>query len=318
MEAPLKKDFGSRICLIVTYFGQFPPYMECVLRSCALNPSIQWLLVTDNHTDYHFPPNVRREFTTLDELRNKFSVVLGFPVSLPVSYKICDFRPAFGVLFQELLANFDFWGHCDLDQIFGDLRRFLRQDVLETHDRIFTRGHLSLYRNTDKVNNYFRLNAPNIRSFQEVFTDPVHRQFDEWRGIYPILRYHGIPQHHEEVAIDLVRPTRWRYTRFEGYETPNYLHQVFYWHKGKLFQAYRLPENAILDREFAYIHLAMRKLPAPSFDPSQSDGFLIAPNGFFPYNREYLTVEDFQRFNASRMRPWREILATFSHRFRSL
>lgn len=308
----------NSVCLIVCYFGELPPYVDCVFRSCAGNPDVNWLLFTDDKTDHRLPPNVRREFTTLAQLRDQFSQTIGFAVELSSPYKLCDFRPAFGLLFHEYLTGYDFWGHCDLDQVFGNLRRFLREDVMNTHDRVFTRGHLSLYRNTDTVNELFRRQAPGVPDFREVFTDPHNRQFDEAPGIHPILRYHGIPQYHEDIAVDVVRPTRWSYTRFEGYEIENFPQQVFYWHKGRLCQAYRLDEGTILDREFAYIHFQKRKLPAPSFDPWQEDGFLVTPTGFVPYNREPLTDADFQKYNAARLRPWRELLAKAGGRCRRL
>lgn len=299
----------ASVCLIVCYIGKLPPYVDCVLRSCAGNPDIRWLLFTDDAGDYRLPPNVRRELTTLDALRDRFSRALGFPVALPCAYKICDFKPAFGLMFREYLTGCDFWGHCDLDQIFGDLRRFLRPEILAAHDRVFTRGHLSLYRNTPRVNELFRLQAPGIPGYQEVFADPRVRQFDEWLGIHPILRYHGIAQYHEEIAVDVVRPTRWRYPRFEGYEIENFPEQVFYWYHGKLYQAYRLDEGAILDREYAYLHFQKRRLAGPPFDPWQTEGFLITPDGFRPYAREPLTAADFKRYNASHWRPAAELWA---------
>ena len=60
--------------------------------------------------------------------------------------------------------------------------------------------------------------------------------------------------------------------------------------------------DADLDREFAYIHLQKRPLPSPIFNPSEMDGFLITPDGFFPYNREPLTEADYQKYNHSHLR----------------
>jgi len=48
-----------KTAIIVPYFGKFPSYFGLWLRSCAINPEIDWLLVTDITSDHEFPANVR-------------------------------------------------------------------------------------------------------------------------------------------------------------------------------------------------------------------------------------------------------------------
>lgn len=300
----------SSICLIRWWFGDFSPYMDCVLRSCAANPDIDWLILTDNPSRKNFPPNVRTHLTSVAELRQLFSAKAGFAVNLPDSRLLTIFKPAFGLFFEELLAGYDFWGHCDLDMIFGDLRKFLSEDILAAHDKILCRGHLTLYRNTPEVNRHFMRDCPGVRNYREVFQAGKFYQFDEWHGIYLIWRYHNLPQFHDEFIVDIKKPTRWKYTRFEGEEIRNHPEQIFYWHQGRLFHAYHNADLGIVDDEYAYIHFQRRPLPAPAFDPFAVNGFLITPDGFFPYNREPLTGADFARYNRARWRPANQILKT--------
>ena len=117
------------ICLITTRFGSFPPYFECVLRSCALNPDIHWLIFSDDTTERTLPPNVVIKQTSLKELRGLFCAKLGMEVALEKPLQLCNLKPAFGYLFAESLANYEFWGHCDLDMIFGDIRKFLNKEI---------------------------------------------------------------------------------------------------------------------------------------------------------------------------------------------
>lgn len=296
------------ICLIRWWFGEFPAYMECIMRSCAGNPDIDWLILTDNQTPRSLPANVRLHYTSLGELRELFAAKLGFPVNLPRTDLLPVFKPAFGLFFEEQLRGYDFWGCCDFDMIFGDLRKFLREDILATHDKILNRGHLTLYRNTPAVCRYFMLEAPGCSNYRDAFQDPLAHPFDEWRGIYLILRYHNIPQFHDEFIVDVVPPTKWKYSRFEGTAIRNYPQQLFYWYKGKVFQAYLNCDAGTVDHEYAYIHFQKRKLPAPAFDPFATDGFLITPDGFFPYSREPFRDEDFTKYNQAHWRPMDEIL----------
>jgi hypothetical protein len=293
----------SSICLIRWWFGDFSPYMDCVLRSCSANPDIHWLLLTDNPSRKNFPPNVHTLLTDRHDLQKRFSAKLGFEVNLSRNSLLANFKPAFGLLLEEELKGYDFWGHCDFDVIFGDLRKFLREDILAAHDKILSRGHLTLYRNTPKVNEYFKLPTPGIIDYHETFSSPFEKQFDEWRGMHLIMRHHNLPEFIDEFIVDVVPPTRWKITRFEGTAIRNYPQQVFYWHGGKLFHAHYNCDLGVVDDEYAYIHFQKRFMPAPQFDPFVTPGFFITPEGFFPYNREPLTDEDFARYNRERWHP---------------
>jgi len=295
------------ICLVVCYFGKLPRYLDCFLRSCACNPDINWLIITDDPADYSLSPNVRLEQCSFADLAEKFSSKLGFKVNLIHPHLLCDYRPAYGELFSEYLESFDFWGHCDLDMVMGDLRKYLTEDILENYNKVLIRGHLCLYRNCDEANAYYKLTAPNVPDYRSVFKAGVNMQFDEWRGIYKILRYHNIPQYHSEFIVDLKAPMRYEIGRFEGYQIKNYPFQLFYWHRGKIFQTYLHDEGAPLDVEFAYLHFQKRNLPRPAFDPAKVEGFLITPDGFFPYGREDLEEKDFVRYNHGRHKSLTEI-----------
>ncbi len=282
--------------------------MDCILRSCECNPDIDWLILTDNRTARKFPANFHVHHTSLDELRGLFSAKLGFKVNLPSPDLLPVFKPAFGFVFEELLRGYNFWGCCDFDMIFGDLRKYLREDILAAYNKILNRGHLMLYRNTPEVSRYFMLEAPGCATYREAFQNPKEHPFDEWRGIYLILRYHNIPQFHDEFIVDIVPPTRWRNTRFEGTAIRNYPQQLFYWYKGKVFHSYPNCDGGIMDDEYAYIHFQKRNLPGPEFNPYKTDGFLITPEGFFPFSREGFTEKDYRKYNRSRLRPISELI----------
>ena len=310
MNTPSDNQRRSSICLVVPYFGKLPPYLNCFLRSCEYNPDINWLILADDTPPARLPSNVHFHKATIEELCRLFSAKAGFEVSLLNPYTLCNFRPAFGLFFESQLKGYDFWGHCDFDMIFGNLRKFLTEDILASHDKILCRGHLTLYRNTEKVNRYFLLECPGVQNYREKFLDPdkTRLQWDEWRGINLILRYHGIKQFHDEFIVDVKPPTRWKITRFESTAGVNYPEQVFYWHRGGVFHAHYNCDRGLADEEYAYIHFQKRSLPAPEFDLYSTPGFFVTPDGFFPYNREPLTEADFARYNRERWRPKDEIL----------
>ena len=102
----------------------------------------------------------------------------------------------------DVIKNYDFWGHCDIDLVFGDIRKFITDDILNYYDKIFFRGHLSLYRNIEKMNNLFKLNYSG-NNFKKVFTNEKIYGFDEWNGIYKICNENDIKSYNKNVIVDV-------------------------------------------------------------------------------------------------------------------
>jgi hypothetical protein len=103
---------------------------------------------------------------------------------------LCDFRPAFGDIFAEELTGYEYWGHCDLDVLFGRIRDHLPSEAFDA-DKILFQGNFALYRNTPDAARWYRHEVGRI-SYRDVFTDPAARHFDEWGGIYYILEDLGV------------------------------------------------------------------------------------------------------------------------------
>lgn len=127
----------SSICLVVLYFGKLPNYFDLWLTSCKYNKTINFLLFTDDKTKYDYPNNVEVIYTTFEGIRNQIQSKFDFKISLERPYKLCDFKPAYGYIFNEYLKEYDFWGHCDLDVVFGNLRKYLPEKILLNYDKIY-------------------------------------------------------------------------------------------------------------------------------------------------------------------------------------
>jgi hypothetical protein len=171
---------NGRITLIVPYFGPWPNWIDFFLKSCSWNPTIKWLIYSDNTIPDLLPENVRIIKTSITELSFLISKILGIIPQIQHPYKLVDFKPAYGLLFNEDLLNSDFWGYCDLDLVFGKINSFITDDILEKYDVIspgkdFIPGHFALFRNTEKINTLF-MNSPN---WKDVMTDPKCFCFDE-------------------------------------------------------------------------------------------------------------------------------------------
>lgn len=169
------------IRIIACWSGEYPWYLPYFIHSCQYNPSVEFVIVSDNDKELEgVPSNLKIIHKTLAEMEEIASQKLGFVAAIKDGYKLNDFKPAYGYIFSELIEGFDFWGHMDLDLIWGDLRYFLDEEMLSQYDFISTRhdyttGVFCLYRNTPEVNTLFMRS----RDYKKVLSEPKHYCFDE-------------------------------------------------------------------------------------------------------------------------------------------
>ena len=169
-------------------------WLKLFLRSashCGVNITI----VGSPRVEFDLPENVDQIEITMIDLVKKTSKMIfdGNPLTEleenMTPYKVIDFKPLLGFLFEKELAGFDWWGHIDNDVLLGNLRRFLSADLLFQYDVLTplsgvsdkpfrTWGPFTMYRNTAKVNTLFRLAGKT--NLLKLFTIPSGMWFDEW------------------------------------------------------------------------------------------------------------------------------------------
>lgn len=178
----------NKIALIIPYFGRWPNYLSLYFKSLANNPVIDLFLFTDITDKPPHPANVRMIPFTLDDFNTLASGKLGIPVQIERGYKICDFRPAYGLIFQEHILDYPFWAYGDLDLIYGNIEKCLPQDWA-SYDALSMRnewmtGSLSIIRNTPAMIGLFQQST----SWQETFSDRKYLGLDECNRLFgPLL-----------------------------------------------------------------------------------------------------------------------------------
>lgn len=169
------------IAILTCWYGTYPWYFPYFLHSCAHNTAIDFMFITDNkELINNKPENLKIIFKTLKEIKTTASQKLGFTVNIDHPYKLCDFKPAYGFIFSELLGQYDFWGHGDIDVIYGNIRNFITDEILQEFDIISPRpdwvpGCFLLFKNTEKMNTLFMQS----KDYRKIFTSSKHFCFDE-------------------------------------------------------------------------------------------------------------------------------------------
>lgn len=295
----------QKIALIIPYLGKFPDMIHLWMKSCAYNPTVDFIIYTDTQLVLNAPNNVRLLPVTYESLKEKIKNTVGFDVSLEKPYKLCDFRPAYGEIFKDDLFEYDFWGYCDIDLIFGDIRKYIPEYVLDRYDKIFSLGHFTLYRNTPFVNALYRSTndyktiftvSENCHFDEGMFEDliPVYQErklnpvwlYDRQFNINTIFRKNNIQLYVDFDCIadinlieDHLRLTKMSCLSYKDSHAPN---SIFVWNNGKLYRYY-LHGKEVKREEFMYIHLQKRQM-INRVDDLSCNSFYITKHEFLPAN----------------------------------
>ncbi len=290
------------ICLVVPHFGEFPNYVDLVFKTCEYNPSINWLIFSDCTNYSYLPSNIKIIKMSFGEFREIIQAKFEFKLALDRPYKLCDFKPAYGCILGDYLRGYDFWGHCDLDLIFGDIRTFVSEDVLSKYKKIFTLGHLSIYKNVDEINHAFMLSDDNI-SYKKIFTNPKNFIFDERDyGINKLLKDRGIEIYPGEGKIADISIMQRKFLLASPMITSNFINhkkQVFYWSNGKTYRDYIIEDTGkIITEEVAYIHFKKRgQLPVYLDTKKEPLSFYVTPDGFYLKKHSTTDMKSFDVYN---------------------
>lgn len=300
-----------KCCFIVPYYGKFPDYFQLFLHTCRWNPDFDWLFVTDIDDPYDWPDNVHRLHLSFSELKALIQSKFNFRISLERPYKLCDFKPTYGYVFEEYLKDYKCWGHCDVDVIMGKISHFLTDELLDTYDKIFALGHFTIYRNTSENNRVFMKDINGYYPYRDKLSRDESFTFDEE------FKPHNVNQvflhHHKKVFYtDYSLCPHKYFTRFlrmilvkspirdDVFEICNesLKDAVYTWEEGCL-KRYYYHYNVWICEEFLYMHFLHRKMKNTLPADKELTQFKIVPNSFVPLEVERVTEENFRQIRRS-------------------
>ncbi|MDF7799414.1 hypothetical protein P4C99_08055 [Pontiellaceae bacterium B1224] len=169
-----------RIAVLALYFGNLPRFAQLFLASCDKNREIDFLLVGDawHGLENDVPENCHVRDIDLEEFKALSEKYTGIKPAFSSPYKICDYKPALGEIFQDMLEGYDYWGFCDIDIILGDISAFIpdlnKYDVFST-SKEYLSGPLFFMRNTEKINELYRKS----KDYELVLASDRHFSFTE-------------------------------------------------------------------------------------------------------------------------------------------
>lgn len=169
----------SKAVFIIPYFGKKPDYFELWLKSAEKNRQYNFYIYTDIDLKTSRDSNVKVITTCFSDLVGRFRKKLGDDIKLATPYKLCDYKPAYGLVFEEDIKDYLFWGYCDVDLIFGDISNFITDDMLCSYDKFYFHGHFTLFRNNELMRQLFKEKFSNVLDYTYAFHTDYVCHFDE-------------------------------------------------------------------------------------------------------------------------------------------
>lgn len=262
------------IAYVIPYFGRLPKGFELWLLSCAANRTIDWLLFTDDQTKYKYPENVKVNYCTFEEIQKKVQSCYDFKIALNKPYKLCEYKAAYGEIFAVEMSDYDYWGMCDIDLVWGNIREFLTDDILEKYDRIGNQGHSTLFKNDPVVNARYRTCIGGLLDYKKAFTDEKSFCFDE-SGLDAIYDALNIPYYKK---VDFIHLLKYNAGLFLGLlpadEDYKNKRQILTWENGEI-NRYYFKQGKIFKEKYMYCHFWCRPISFRISDFTQDTKYLI-------------------------------------------
>jgi hypothetical protein len=271
----------KKILIIIPYFGPFPQFFKFWLRSAINNQNINFLIITDN--DIYTKANIKVINMSFYSLKIFFQKKFDFQISLDTPYKLCDYRPAYGYIFDEFIKDYDFWGFGDLDLIYGSIRSFITDSMLEKYKIISGWGHFTLYENSEFCNNFFKTSEIGYTYYKDCFQSNNQYNFDEylhngisdlWKKLYPELIF-------DHKYFDDILIPRLAFNFISVFNPTVSKNLIFHYDNGNLFRIYTNKINIIQREPSLYIHLQKRNFM--KIKTTNLNNYLIIPNQFIDY-----------------------------------
>ena len=207
-------------------------------------------------------------------------------------------------MFEQYLADYEYWGYGDVDVIYGNLVKALKTIGYKKYEKINWMGHFALLKNNDKCKKAWRIEDDNCLNPLEVIrSGEKNYGFDE-KDFNKKLVSEGYKMFDGIFAadIDVFYPrmrcvskstVRWLCNikkQWEEYPT-NYSKQIFVCFDGEIYRYY-IYKGKILKQEFAYIHFRTE----PKSIQVSSDSFIISRERFVDIDKSKLNNIQYIRY----------------------
>ena len=183
-----------RVAMILPWYGAKPWYWQ-LFEASARRIGMDVIVVAEKGFRVK-ERNFRVVEMSLDEVRRRAEKALGTGVNLTRGYKLCDLRPMYGVVFADILEDYDYWAYGDCDVIYGrKFNDFLAKvadgdwDVATVQSKWLS-GPFTMLKNVPKINTLFE----RARDWRKTLGCSDNQIFDELgENWFQMYCFGGVP-----------------------------------------------------------------------------------------------------------------------------
>lgn len=248
-----------KVKVIIPYFGEFHPLFKIYAKGIKHNSKFDFLIITDQNIICNTPSNLSILNMSFHDFTNVVYDKLGVAPRSP--YKLCDFKPFYGVIFEEYLRNYDYWSYSDIDMILGDMDLYHKLMKKNRFDKILDRGHLSFYKNLNNVNYLYKCNKDIETHYNYLLKSKRIWVIDESYsevifGVNTLLQAIGKNVYSSRKSFFDTSPKYIEFTNInEDKKVPGFIE-----YKNNKVLYISICNNKILKQEFSYAHFLKRKV----------------------------------------------------------
>lgn len=283
----------KKCALILPYFGNFHNYFQLFLNSFGNNEYFDLYIFTNNKYKYQYPKNVILVNMELSEIKSRIENKINLSISLNTPYKLCDYKPTYGLIFEDYIKEYEYWGHCDCDLIFGNLEKILLPLLNQNlYDKLFAAGHLTIYRNTEENNKMFMSKYNGVELYKQAFSSEKIYVFDEDykdKNVHRIFINQNKKVYNQDLSMNPT-PKKSRFLRsyydpvIKKFNWENSTPSKFYWNGKSIIRCtYNKETKKVEENEYLYMHLQSRQMTMKK-DVLTASVFEITPTRFLKRN----------------------------------
>lgn len=286
----------KRGLFIIPYFGKLPYYFPLWMHTASYSKRFDFWILTNDNSISSIAENIKIINQSFDDFIQKIQSKFNFQLGLTTPRKLCDFKPCYGYIFEEEISQYDYWGFCDIDLLWGNIDSLVPLD--DGYDKLYVHGHMTLMKNIPEINRLFMQPVDGYDNYQNILSVENNCIFDESSdglNINLIASKEKVKCYYDYQMAD-INPFSYLF-RIANYDYslpckkgrivrfPPKRKILFYWEKGSLIK-YEQETDGIIDIfPIRYFHFQKRYLQIWP-EVVQSDSFVIVPNKVIPYSGE--------------------------------
>ena len=235
--------FGSEWSSVLRNFFYFAQYHEETMYTILTNAT------SFSPYELFVPPNVVLHEISINAIVKATEAVYGIQneehkLTVSNPYKLCDYRPYFGIIFSDLLKGYTHWGWCDLDLVLGNVLSPYFLPIADVKRIMNADAFITSYEMTFLFNGPYSILRKSTKSIQLYLMIP--------NAVDKLRENTEVPWGAEELGMSMIAKAQEKLNNYSLYHPHEMAcNDMIMWYRGSTFM-YKIGKRLFL--ECVYYH----------------------------------------------------------------